>query len=74
MDLHHLLLAGLPAHSGLPRSADIIRPAQLVRFVAEAEVAGACSRVSFGIFAYAAAAIGQLAETPMASKAASIGA
>src|SRR3981189_820774 len=22
MDLHHLLLAGLPAHSGLPRDAD----------------------------------------------------
>jgi hypothetical protein len=31
-----------------------------------------CSRVSFGKFAYAAAAIGQLAEAPMASKAASI--
>ena len=24
MDLHHLLLAGLPAHSGLPRSTDIL--------------------------------------------------
>ena len=24
MDLHHLLLAGLPAHSALPRSADIV--------------------------------------------------
>ena len=23
MDLHHLLLAGLPAHSGLPRITDI---------------------------------------------------
>jgi hypothetical protein len=33
MDLHHLLLAGLPAHSGLPRSTDIARPARLVRFV-----------------------------------------
>src|ERR1700730_4298316 len=26
MDLHHLLLAGLPAHSGLPRGTDIVRP------------------------------------------------
>jgi hypothetical protein len=25
MDLHHLLLAGLPAHSGQPRSRDIVR-------------------------------------------------
>src|SRR6202790_4985892 len=25
MDLHHLLLAGLPAHSGLPRPPDIVR-------------------------------------------------
>src|SRR5258706_16479452 len=33
MDLHHLLLAGLPAHSGLPRTTDIIRPVRLVRFV-----------------------------------------
>jgi hypothetical protein len=33
MDLHHLLLAGLPAHSGLPRSTDIIRPARHVRAV-----------------------------------------
>src|SRR6202521_1210794 len=33
MDLHHLLLAGLPAHSGLPRGTDIIRSARLVRFV-----------------------------------------
>ena len=24
MDLHHLLLAGLPAHSGLPPGADIV--------------------------------------------------
>src|ERR1039458_5288643 len=38
MDLHHLLPAGLPAHSGLPRSTDIIRPARLVRFVPETEV------------------------------------
>ena len=44
----------------------------LQQYLPEAEVAGACSRVSFGKFAYAAAAIGQLAETPMASKAASI--
>jgi hypothetical protein len=33
MDLHHLLLAGLPAHSGLPRTTDINRPARLVRLV-----------------------------------------
>ena len=33
MDLHHLLLAGLPAHSGLPRLADIVRSGRLVRFV-----------------------------------------
>jgi hypothetical protein len=25
MDLHHLLLAGLPAHSGLPLDTDIVR-------------------------------------------------
>jgi len=37
--LHHLLLAGLPAHSGLPQSTDIIRPAQLVRLVPLTEVA-----------------------------------
>jgi hypothetical protein len=23
MDLHHLLLAGLPAHSGLPQTSDV---------------------------------------------------
>jgi hypothetical protein len=33
MDLHHLLLAGLPAHSALPRSTDIVRLTRLVRFV-----------------------------------------
>src|SRR5438874_7422235 len=38
MDLHHLLLAGLPAHSGLPRSTDIVRPDQLVRFVPCADI------------------------------------
>jgi hypothetical protein len=25
MDLHHLLLAGLPAHSGLPPEADMVK-------------------------------------------------
>ena len=30
MDLHHLLLAGLPAHSGLPPQADIIADRRLV--------------------------------------------
>jgi hypothetical protein len=33
MDLHHLLLAGFPAHSGLPQATDIVRPARLVRLV-----------------------------------------
>ena len=33
MDLHHLLLAGLPAHSGLPRGTDIARAVRLVRLV-----------------------------------------
>ena len=39
MDLHHLLLAGLPAHSALPRSTDIVRPARHVSNVPRAEVA-----------------------------------
>src|SRR5271165_5474829 len=30
MDLHHLLLAGLPAHSGVPRSTDILGVRRLV--------------------------------------------
>src|SRR5258707_15171814 len=33
MDLHHLLLAGLPAHSALPHKADIDRRDRDVRFV-----------------------------------------
>src|SRR6202163_934967 len=37
MDLHHLLLAGLPAHSGLPRGTDIVRTVRLVRFVPKAD-------------------------------------
>ena len=41
MDLHHLLLAGLPAHSDLPRTTDIIRLTRLVRFVPQADIAGA---------------------------------
>src|SRR5450631_1929966 len=40
MDLHHLLLAGLPAHSGPPRSTDIVRPVTLVRFVPEGDMVG----------------------------------
>jgi hypothetical protein len=38
MDLHHLLLAGLPAHSGLPLPTDVVRPAQLVRFVPTGDI------------------------------------
>ena len=33
MDLHHLLLAGLPAHSGLPLSTDILECRRHVRKV-----------------------------------------
>jgi hypothetical protein len=33
MDLHHLLLAGLPAHSGPPRLADILGVRRHVRKV-----------------------------------------
>src|SRR6266567_1468909 len=33
MDLHHLLLAGLPAHSALPPKADSSRTSGHVRFV-----------------------------------------
>jgi hypothetical protein len=33
MDLHNLLLAGLPAHSGLPRISDIVRSVRQVGFV-----------------------------------------
>src|ERR1035438_10054385 len=32
MDLHHLLLAGLPAHSVLPPTTDMRRLCRLVRF------------------------------------------
>src|ERR1700687_224017 len=38
MDLHHLLLAGLPAHSGLPLIADIARCSRHVAFVPLADV------------------------------------
>jgi hypothetical protein len=37
MDLHHLLLAGLPAHSGLPREADIFRVLRHVSKVLQAD-------------------------------------
>ena len=38
MDLHHLLLAGLPAHSALPPSTDIVRSARQVRFVPQPDI------------------------------------
>src|SRR6267142_1837118 len=38
MDLHHLLLAGLPAHSGLPRRTDILSIDGHVSKVPQAEV------------------------------------
>src|SRR5580704_7621157 len=41
MDLHHLLLAGLPAHSGLPRSTDIVRPPRHVGLVPWIGIGGA---------------------------------
>jgi hypothetical protein len=37
MDLHHLLLAGLPAHSGLPRETDIVRVGRHVSKVPQAD-------------------------------------
>jgi hypothetical protein len=39
MDLHHLLLAGLPAHSALPPKADASRTLRHFRFVPGTEVA-----------------------------------
>ena len=38
MDLHHLLLAGLPAHSGLPRSTDTVRPPEHFGFVPKSDI------------------------------------
>ena len=38
MDLHHLLLAGLPAHSGPPLETDIVRAGRHVSKVPNAEV------------------------------------
>src|SRR5450631_1053690 len=40
MDLHHLLLAGLPAHSGLPPTSDIADSASHVGFVPEIGIGG----------------------------------
>jgi hypothetical protein len=38
MDLHHLLLAGLPAHSGLPLKADIAQYGRHFAFVLKAAI------------------------------------
>jgi hypothetical protein len=38
MDLHHLLLAGLPAHSGLPLETDIVRVGRHVSKVPEPDL------------------------------------
>src|SRR3979490_1869379 len=40
MDLHHLLLAGLPAHSALPLRADIAQCSRHVRFVPQKPTSG----------------------------------
>jgi hypothetical protein len=40
MDLHHLLLAGLPAHSALPLKADSDQTSSEVRFVPGGEIGG----------------------------------
>jgi hypothetical protein len=40
MDLHHLLLAGLPAHSALPPKADSIRKSPHVRKVPNSDIPG----------------------------------
>jgi hypothetical protein len=37
--LHHLLLAGLPAHSGLPRSTDILSARRHVSKVSKGDTA-----------------------------------
>ena len=42
-DLHHLLLAGLPAHSALPPEADVSRPVWNVRSVPAADIGFATS-------------------------------
>jgi hypothetical protein len=38
MDFHHLLLAGLPAHSALPPKADIAERDGDVRFVPKGDI------------------------------------
>jgi hypothetical protein len=38
MDLHHLLLAGLPAHSALPLIADVRREDRQVRKVPTGDI------------------------------------
>src|SRR6266404_5393556 len=48
MDLHHLLLAGLPAHSGLPPLTDILRVNRHVSNVPSAAIREPHSIIYFG--------------------------